>query len=1395
MNARCHRILFNRTRGLPMVVAETARAHDTHGKGQAFSPPTAPTRDDWPSRYRRPVALAMLLAFSNQYLVAPAHAQIVAYKAAPAKQRPTVLNASNGVALINIQTPSAAGVSHNLYDQFDVSAQGAILNNSQGNTQTQLGGWVQGNPMLAAGSARVILNEVVTAAPSQLHGHIEVAGSPAQVVIANPAGITCNGCGFINASRTTLTTGSPLITHGTLNGYRVEGGAIRIEGAGMDTRSASYTDLIARAVQINAGLWAQTLTVSTGAHIADATLTHFTPLAPAPDTTPSFAIDVASLGGMYAGKIKLVGTETGVGVRNAGHIGASAGEVHVTADGRLENIGSISAASDINITTRTAILSTGTLSAGSDLRLSADTLELAGSTHSARKLSFTAHAGHIDLSNSTNHADDTLTAHSAQALIHSGAQSHAKQLELTAHSLDNRLGRIVQTGGGNIAITLTGDLDNREGLLASNARNLSLSSAHLDNADGHIEHAGDGTLAITTGTLTGTHGRIASNGTLDLAAHTLKLDHADTAADTLVLHADSLSHEGGQLVQHGAGTGHIAITHGFDNRQATIIANGSLHIAADTLDNRHARIATGTQLSLSSQHIINDSGQLAAGQDLTALLSGALTNTFGTIAAGRNLDLSAAVLDNRNGTLGAVAGTLSATLAAEADNRSGRLEAAQALSLIASGVDNTDGTLLGGSLELDTRGHELINAGGRLLADVHLDVRSGALDNASGLIHAGGDLSIDTHGHTLTNTHSGLTGGILGQHSVTLTTAALDNTAGFIGAGDTLELLADKVHNTTGRIVSTTSIAGAMRRLDNQAGTIETHGALTITADEHIDNHAGLMRSGQTLELHTASLDNRNTLDTDQGIQGRTLDIAVSTLDNRSGALRADTRLAIASSGTLDNRGGLVSSAEEISVSDPSAATTLAITNTDGTFIAGQQLNITAHQFTGGKLLSLNDLAIGLGGDLDNVDEITANHNATLSAAGTLANHGTLQAGNLLALTAGTLDNRANGKIIAPTLSLASTATHTLTNRGLIDGGQTRIDAVTLQNLGTGRLYGDHLAIAANALLNAAEGADQPVIAARNRLDLAVSTLDNRDGALIFSAGDMAIGGALDASHRATGRAGTVTNASATFEALGELALEATALSNIDIHFLTGVVDSGPIDVQAYQNYGAPYRYTDDQVSTYLAKPNSEQWVLYLSTPTETSNHWYRYDYSLHTSETVVLERQAANIQAGGALRIDAIEVLNDKSHLLAGGDLTIAADILNNIDATGQRIETATGTVTRYWRNKRSSGLPAQGIETSAYAAAPVVETFNLATAIYGGNQLFSGSGFNDAAHTAASVDHVAGGSQPITAALADSSPAPRIVQIAPTAADGAAVATVNAPIHLPGGSLYQPSPTAPYL
>ncbi|WP_323840913.1 two-partner secretion domain-containing protein, partial [Photorhabdus africana] len=77
--------------------------------------------------------------------------------------------------------------------------QGVILNNSHQATQTQLGGMVAGNPWLAKGDASVILNEVNSHDRSHLNGWIEVAGHKAEVIIANPSGITCNGCGFINA--------------------------------------------------------------------------------------------------------------------------------------------------------------------------------------------------------------------------------------------------------------------------------------------------------------------------------------------------------------------------------------------------------------------------------------------------------------------------------------------------------------------------------------------------------------------------------------------------------------------------------------------------------------------------------------------------------------------------------------------------------------------------------------------------------------------------------------------------------------------------------------------------------------------------------------------------------------------------------------------------------------------------------------------------------------------------------------------------------------------------------------------------------------------------------------------------------------------------------------------
>ena len=90
-------------------------------------------------------ALIKSALLSGVFISHTAIAQIRSDPSAPGNQRPTVLLAPNGVPLVNIQTPSAAGVSRNTYSQFDVQPNGAILNNSRTDTATQLGGWVQGN--------------------------------------------------------------------------------------------------------------------------------------------------------------------------------------------------------------------------------------------------------------------------------------------------------------------------------------------------------------------------------------------------------------------------------------------------------------------------------------------------------------------------------------------------------------------------------------------------------------------------------------------------------------------------------------------------------------------------------------------------------------------------------------------------------------------------------------------------------------------------------------------------------------------------------------------------------------------------------------------------------------------------------------------------------------------------------------------------------------------------------------------------------------------------------------------------------------------------------------------------------------------------------------------------
>ncbi|MBC7377434.1 MAG: filamentous hemagglutinin N-terminal domain-containing protein, partial [Burkholderiaceae bacterium] len=227
-----------------------------------------------------------------------AQAQTVPAASAPSGQKAIMDAARNGVPIANIAPPSAAGVSRNQFTQFNVNTNGLILNNSAGNVQTQLGGWINGNMQLGLVPARVIVNEVVGPNASVLRGAMEVAGRGANIVTANPNGLTCDGCSFINAAgRVSLTTGVPQYgATGAVTGFNVPQGVLNIGPGGLSAADLDQLDLIARGIIVAGAVTANRLNVVAGANQVSYDSLMTTPIAGA-GAPPSFSVDIKAGGG------------------------------------------------------------------------------------------------------------------------------------------------------------------------------------------------------------------------------------------------------------------------------------------------------------------------------------------------------------------------------------------------------------------------------------------------------------------------------------------------------------------------------------------------------------------------------------------------------------------------------------------------------------------------------------------------------------------------------------------------------------------------------------------------------------------------------------------------------------------------------------------------------------------------------------------------------------------------------------------------------------------------------------------------------------------------------------------------------------------------------------------
>lgn len=422
MNKNRYRIIFSKAKNMFVAVAENIKSQ-SKVTGQSTHSLSITELADSKSFHQLWQVKSIVASMSLFMAFSPVYAQMQADPNAAASQRAIIGVGQNqqgqNVPVVNIQTPKN-GVSHNVYNQFDVLQSGVVLNNSRNGAGSVIVGQVGANPYLQTGEARVILNEVNSAAASRFEGNLEVAGQRADVIIANPSGINIQGGGFINANKAIFTTGKPQLNEdGSIKQFVVDQGKINVSsngnnlGLGGNNNNADYVDIYAKAVELNAQVHAnQALQVVTGSNTISDDLSSITPNYDN-STTPTFALDVKALGGMYANNIYIIGTDKGLGVSNAGII-QSPQSLVITSAGKIENTGaiqntnpqdsllSISTGDGADIVSSGSMITNGNLflESGQNITLDKARLEKHGADN--QNIISVSAKGDVNLQNSTN---------------------------------------------------------------------------------------------------------------------------------------------------------------------------------------------------------------------------------------------------------------------------------------------------------------------------------------------------------------------------------------------------------------------------------------------------------------------------------------------------------------------------------------------------------------------------------------------------------------------------------------------------------------------------------------------------------------------------------------------------------------------------------------------------------------------------------------------------------------------------------------------------------------------------------------------------------------------------------------------------------------------------------
>ena len=1158
-----HRLVWNEITNTWVAVAETARSK---GKGSG--------------RAARKAFLAALIA--SGFGATSALADLPATTVVPASGKTNAYISANGVPVVNIETANATGLSHNYYTKYNVEANGMVLNNgnnSQVVRQSQLAGQVTSNLNLV-NEAKIILNEVVSTNRSTLAGFTEVLGGKADVIVANPNGITCNGCGFINTDRVTLTTGTSNVAgDGSLTGFTVNRGDVLIEGLGANASTQQIFDIVTRSVKVDGKInvpVANSLSLTTGNNIWNYAGRIVTGSVAGSGAAPTYAIDSTTLGGMYAGRIRIIATEAGVGVRMLGEVAASTDDFTLSSAGKIEIQSAISAARDVSIASTSA---TGTedlflngagakISASRDLAFSATTGQIKlteGELYAANNLTLTG-ATLSDVSTPVNSTpaktrfagvNNTLTTTGA-ASINGSVWGAGSALLGTFDSLSIGANSATIYAGTTLGLNTTNDLALATAAVHS-AGNLTLaaSAGAISTAAG----AGQG-VQTTAGSLSLTAGNgLANAGTMtsDLGSVTARINGAITNSGTL--HAKTTL----DIADKANGSTENVTNSG------TLIADGSLTAKAVSFTNQSGGKVQGTTgTSLNATSLTNagtfiasntagqsgtftlasltNSGTLQSAEDLVLNVTGTLGNT-GKLLATHDLSVnagsSALAITNTNPGVIQAGNTLTMTGANATLNTQSGTVLGNTVGLTLSSVNNS-GTLQSNAGMTLAIGNGLTNSG-TLLAKTNLNSNSASLTN-SGTLQANQGSTITTTG-ALANTGT-LIASDSASSLATLNVGTLSNTAGVIQSAQNLAINVSggtfanatkiiAVHgltvNSTGSGMTLTNQSGGYLQAGSTPGDTLSIGGTAVV----LNNNAGGFLLGDRLGFTLASLTNAGTI---QGGAAASTITASGTVTNSgtlslannaagSGTITADT---ISNSGMLQSQGAAALNLATTLTNSGSLLTTGALTvrGTDSAYTVSD----TGRMQSGG-LMDVKGQGGGSGVDI------------TVGGSGVMfGNSMGVNAGTLTINNGGMVTSSGNMTLAANTLSFGGT-----TSRIVAANSGTGNASITLANAfsNVGAVHsGGNMSFSAPSITNTATGG----FSALNTLTLSAT------GGDLYNAGALYAGSQLNASST-----GTFTNVSGsgTIDSSGSMSLSAaTFLNNNTVNATNNIT----ISASAFRN-------------------------------------------------------------------------------------------------------------------------------------------------------------------------------------------------------------------------------------